>query len=388
MPNHPNIFRLTGNVQHYEWGGYDFLPSLLNISNPTLKPFAEYWMGTHPMSPSMITNGTETHTLSSVVTIPYLLKILDIKEMLSIQVHPSKKAAEIEFARENNERIPLDAPHRNYRDDNHKPELLVALGEFWLLHGFKTRDKLLYILNAVPEFETLLPVFDSTGYEGLYKTVMGMPQETVNIILSSLLGRIVPLYQAGVLKKNEEDHWAAKAALSFNKNGLVDRGIFSVYFFNLVKLEKSQGLFQAAGVPHAYLEGQCVEIMANSDNVLRGGLTRKHIDVKELMKHIRCEPIVPTVLNGTPMGDELVYETDVNDFVLSVIKLNNKQVKLISSGTEIIFVLTGDIELHCGTDTISLNTGQSAVILPRANITIRALGNAEVYKAVSLTHQE
>src|SRR5207247_5022825 len=139
---------------------------------------------------------------------------------------------------ENAQGIPLDAPERNYKDDNHKQELMVALDEFWLLHGFKEAEKLIDILSSVPEFKPLLDIFTSTGYDQLYKTVMEMPQQTVNEILQPLLDRIHPLYQNRKLQKRDENFWAARAAIGFNKDEKIDRGIFSIYFFNLVRLEK------------------------------------------------------------------------------------------------------------------------------------------------------
>ena len=139
----PGIYPLKGTVKHYDWGGTSFIPSLLKDFNYEKKPFAEYWMGTHHLGDSLVdTGGTELTPLSIIVhSLPYLFKVLDVKDMLSIQVHPSKQAAEKEFARENEEGIPLDYPTRNYKDDNHKPELMVALSDFWLLHGFKPPEE-------------------------------------------------------------------------------------------------------------------------------------------------------------------------------------------------------------------------------------------------------
>src|ERR1700730_16024519 len=197
-------------------GGASFLPGLLSIPNPGNKPFAEYWMGAHDNAPSEIlfeVSGTtlavklnsyirewpeETlgaYTAGRFGRLPYLLKILDVKEMLSIQVHPSKKNAELEFAAENKRGIAPGAPERNYKDDNHKPELMLALSEFWLLHGFKPAEDLERILLATPELVFLAPVFAQKGYQGLYKTVMEMPQTEVNNVLQPLLDRIVPFYE-------------------------------------------------------------------------------------------------------------------------------------------------------------------------------------------------
>ena len=348
--NESSIYKLKGVVRNYDWGGVEFLSKLLTHSNPKHEPMAEYWLGAHDSASSIVVTKNNEIRLDQFIEkdkeralgktvskkfgrLPYLLKILDVRDMLSIQVHPAKHEAEIEFARENKERIPLNAPHRNYKDDNHKPELMVALGDFWLLHGFKPVENLRTTLGNIPELKPLLEIFDATGYDQLYKTVMEMPQQSVNQLLHPLLHRIVPLYRQGQLKKDDENFWAARASLTFNghasfdseKLQKIDRGIFSVYFFNLLNVRAGEGVFQDAGVPHAYLEGQNVEIMANSDNVLRGGLTNKHIDVKELMKHITFEETIPNVLRPQKINEsEKLYSTTAPDFTLSSFSLQKE----------------------------------------------------------------
>jgi len=376
------IYPIKGQVQHYDWGGYDFLPQLLGIPNPAHQPFAEYWLGTHPKSPSVIEKKGEK-PLADFVELPFLFKMLDVRDMLSIQVHPTKKAAEIEFARENNERIPLDAPYRNYKDDNHKPELACAISEFWLLHGFKREEDLLKILSAVPEFEGLLPYFVNGGYEELYKKVMGMPQDEVNATLQSLLDRIIPLYQQGVLQKNEEDYWAAKAALTFNTGGNADRGIFSVYFFNIVKLNPGEAIFQDAGIPHAYMFGQCAEIMANSDNVLRGGLTSKHIDVKELLKHTRCEAVTPEILPGRMLdGLEKVFKTPAPEFELSLIELPGAgRSDLQATADHVLFLYEGEAVFSYGTVKRALKKGEALFITGGIGYSMESDAGAVLFRA-------
>ena len=231
--NESSIYKLKGVIRNYDWGGVEFLSKLLSHSNPKHEPMAEYWLGAHDSASSILVTKNDEIGLNQFIEkdkekalgktvskkfgrLPYLLKILDVRDMLSIQVHPAKHEAEIEFARENKERIPLNAPHRNYKDDNHKPELMVALGDFWLLHGFKPVEKLRMTLGNISELKPLLEIFDATGYDQLYKTVMEMPQESVNQLLQPLLHRIVPLYRQGQLKKDDENFWAARASLTFN----------------------------------------------------------------------------------------------------------------------------------------------------------------------------
>lgn len=395
------IARLSGTVKHYDWGGTSFIPSLLDKQNTEGKPFAEYWLGVHPQANCLvevagqsqgslreIIHASPAATLGDFVyhrfgNLPYLLKVLDVKDMLSIQVHPDKKDAERDFSDENKKGIPLDAPNRNYKDDNHKPELMAAMSEFWLLHGFKPKEKLSDTIQAVDELDFLLPIFEESGYVGLYRKVMEMPQNEVNVILQSLIDRIIPLYKAGKLAKSQEDFWAARAALNFLDGANIDRGIFSIYLFNLVQLQKGEAIFQDAGVPHAYLEGQNVEIMASSDNVLRGGLTTKHIDVKELMKHVKCEPTDVKVLKGDQRGIEVIYKTTAPDFELSAFELGTEaRVSITATTAEILLLMQGNVEIKNNAETVDLKRGYpSAIIFPGTTAEVHAKEISLIFRA-------
>lgn len=397
----PGIYRLKGTVKHYDWGGYSFIPSLLQTENKDNRPFAEYWMGVHAQDNCTIEFPDHRRVLlkehlkshpeflgkdvqQRFGHLPYLFKVLDVHKMLSIQVHPSKKAAEKEFARENAEGIPIDSIHRNYKDDNHKPELMVALSDFWLLHGFKPPEEMAYTLLNVVELRELLPIFNQSGYEGLYKHVMEMPQEDVNRILQPLISNLATVYKDKQPDKFDEDFWVAKAAYNFPHNGKIDRGIFSIYLFNLVHLKKGEGIFQPAGVPHAYLEGQNVEIMASSDNVLRGGLTNKHIDVKELLKHVLCEPTYVRILTGERLNTtEKIYITAAPDFQLSMFELKAGEAVSFSPLTaEIILLTEGNAELDNGSGPLRLEPGHpSAIIFPGKEVRLGSTAGAVVFRA-------
>lgn len=392
-------YRLKGNVKHYDWGGFSFIPSLLNMDNPEQKPCAEYWLGVHAhdncrieldnnqfvllkefleSNPSLLGD----KVLHEFGHLPYLLKVLDVQKMLSIQVHPTKEAAAVAFAKENALGIPLDAANRNYKDANHKPELMVALSDFWLLHGFKPPEEMADILMNVTELRELLPFFLQSGYEGLYKHVMEMPQAEVNRILTPLIRNLTEIYKTELPDKYVEDYWVLKGIEQFPHQGNIDRGIFSIYFFNLVHLEKGEGIFQPAGVPHAYLQGQNVEIMASSDNVLRGGLTNKHIDVPELLKHVTCAPTYVEILEG--LGDlEKVYTTNTPDFRLSVFELNEHDEAHFSPVTAEIVVLTeGAIHLQTGNNHLKLGKGEPAAILfPGNEVKLITASNAVLFRA-------
>ena len=396
----PLVYKLKGKVQHYAWGGFSALPQLLNQPNKEQKPFAEYWLGAHPLHSSVVEIAGEEKPLSTLIqsnpetflgervlrrfsAFPFLLKVLDVRQMLSIQVHPSKAAAETAFAAENAAGLAPDAPNRNYKDDNHKPELMVALSDFWLLHGFKTEEALKEMLSSEPDFQFLLPTFEESGYEGLYRQVMTMDQGDVNAVLQPVIERIMPLYRNGDLQKEHEDFWAARAFETFCKGKDYDRGIFSIYFFNLLHLKRGEGIYQPAGLPHAYLEGQNVEIMANSDNVLRAGLTDKHIDINELMKHVQFTATVPNIIHADEKAQETVYKSAAAEFEVSRLKLEKgAPASWQSSGPEILLVLAGDTELEAAETTLHLTKGEAAFIMPGAAINVQAAAPALVFKAV------
>lgn len=387
----PGIYRLQGTVKHYDWGGTHYIPVLLKIPNTENRPFAEYWMGIHPLGISQVEmDGGAVRPLTDFThDLPYLLKVLDVKDMLSIQVHPSKYDAGIEFERENSAGIPLDSPVRNYKDRNHKPEMLVALSDFYLLHGFKPVVQLRSTLESLPELGNLLAVFESSGYQGLYREVMTMPQDRVDKMLQPLLNRITPLYLDNRLNKEQEDFWAARAAITFaRKDHSIDRGIFSIYLFNIVHLKAGESLFQGAGLPHAYLEGQNVELMSNSDNVLRGGLTTKHIDVGELLKHVKCESTQPALLKGKAISDhEWLYTVPVDDFELSVIRLNPGQVKTgVAASFEIFLVAGGAVQI--GNEKRQLEAGHpAAVVLPGTHYELTGIANQSlIFRAGPAVH--
>lgn len=400
MTTKNNLFKLSGKIQHYQWGGHHFLPDLLDMPHAHDKPFAEYWLGAHDNAPAEVMMGEEKVLLNEYINrhpdvlgdkvrrqfgrLPYLLKVLDVKDMLSIQVHPSKQAAEMEFERENKAGIPLNAPDRNYKDDNHKPELMVALGDFWLSHGFRSPEKINEAIDRIPEFAFMSSLFNDGGYKKLYSTLMEMEQAEVNRILQPLLERIVAAYECDYLSKDDPHFWAARAAYTFNEPGKIDRGIFSIYLLNLVHLKAGEAIFQDAGVLHAYLEGQNIEIMANSDNVLRGGLTPKHIDVPELMKHVIFEPVVPQIIQGgASVKGEEVFLSPAPDFRLSrFVGDKGETVAINVHTTDIFLLMEGAVELtEPGGNSVLLKQGEAVIALAGAQIEAKTDDHYVFYRA-------
>ncbi len=366
------VFPIKGAIQNYAWGGKAFIPALTKTENTSNEPFAELWMGAHDRGPATIeANGTSlaefiaqkpVEVLSKAVAtrfdnrLPFLFKVLDVGSMLSIQSHPTKRQAEIGFEAENKEGIPIKAKHRNFRDDNHKPEVMVALTEFWLLHGFRAKDEIAIILEKVPEFESLRVHFQEENSYDLYKAIMNLPQAEVDTILAPLRDRLA----AQDCPKDTPDYWARQAFEDYTRDGHFDRGIFSIYLFNLVRLREGEGIFQDAGIPHAYLEGVNMELMANSDNVFRGGLTPKHIDVPKLLDHLVTESVKPHILLGKQVSEtERVYRTPAPDFELSRIDLDSAQVhKSQSPVPDISIVLEGKIEVRSADGTFTRTRGE------------------------------
>jgi mannose-6-phosphate isomerase len=392
------LYKLKGKLQHYQWGGYTFLADLLNLGKQD-KPCAEYWLGAHENAPAEIAGNGQVplnrfikehpevlgeKVRQSFGRLPYLLKVLDVKDMLSIQVHPSKAAAVKEFELENKKGIPLNAGNRNYKDDNHKPELMVALSDFWLLHGFKAEEEITGISQRIPEFQFMFNLLEEGGLQHLYKTLMELDQDKVNRILQPLLDRILPEYEQGKLKKDDPHFWAARAARTFNEIELTDRGIFSVYLLNLVHLAPAEAIFQDAGILHAYLEGQNMEIMANSDNVLRGGLTPKHIDVQELMKHVSFKPIVPRVITGKRRDvNEEVFQSPAPDFQLSRFLLSSsEQVAVQCATTDIFMVMEGSLAINEQSgQREEMKRGEAAVATAGAKLQLTASEKTILYRA-------
>lgn len=391
------VFKLKGKVMHYAWGGDTFLPDFLGVKNDEHQPFAEYWMGAHPLASSELLTTDGPVSLKELIKqdpvgmlsqevfdrfgeLPYLFKVQDVNEILSIQVHPSKTEAEKGFDREEAAGIPISAPYRNYKDRNHKPEMLVTLSEFWLLHGFRKNSELEKVLEENPEFNILLPFFKREGLQELYRFVMEMDQLEVNAMLTNLVKREIRRKNEGELTRDMPGWWVARLFAGKEEPGNIDRAIFSIYFFNIVHLQPGEGLFQGAGMPHAYMEGQCVELMANSDNVLRAGLTPKHIDVPELMKHTHFEAVIPAIMKGIKARDgERVYPCPVADFGIARIELSSIiDYRGSARSLEIMIITSGGAVVN---NSIVLKRGEALAVLPGGEYTIQSSGDCVLFKA-------
>lgn len=394
------IYRLLPKLQHYDWGGFRFLPELLGQTAPSERPCAELWMGAHPGAPAAILLDGQEVPLPDFIAadperrlgravcrrfgdqLPFLFKILDVHKMLSIQAHPTIEKAREGFRRENEQGIPLSAAHRVYKDPNHKPEVMVALSDFWLLHGFKSPQDIEAELRRVPELRPLLEHFARRDTAALYRHLMLLPQSEVDALLLPLRARLEPLLLAGDLPKSSPDYWAALAFRDFElPGGHCDRGIFSIYLLYLAHIPQGQGIFQAAGVPHAYLEGQNVELMANSDNVFRGGLTPKYIAVEELLDNLVFDPMPPRLIEGNAINEvETIYPTPAPDFALSRLELpaGRDHSLTVGAGPEVLLVLQGEVATETGE---VFRSGEAMYLLPETACHLHAAAHSVLFKA-------
>ncbi len=389
-------YKLQGKHRHYDWGGNTFLPNLMGVENVNHLPYAEYWMGAHVLAASTIQTTEGEKDLSKLINeqpvqwlgkevahkynaLPYLYKILDVHDMLSIQVHPSKQNAVLGFKAEQDKGIAIDAANRNYKDENHKPEIMVALSDFWLLHGFLPPAILEERLNTYSCLKPLMNEFRGGDYQNLYSFFMQLPMEASDSILKPLLKEASAAVAKGTVTKNDPHFWADKYYADGIPLKNIDKGIFSIYILNIVNIPKYQGIFQGAGILHAYLEGQNIELMANSDNVLRGGLTPKHVDVKELIQHVNFVPTYVSILKGKKLTDqEINYPCPVPDFSLTKIVLNPGDVYTISTySLEMLLVMDGEVII----EDIAYKAGDTALLTPNAKLKIKAKAAAILFKS-------
>jgi mannose-6-phosphate isomerase len=253
------------------------------------------------------------------------------------------------------------------------------LSDFWLLHGFLSPELLQQRLTAFTPLNVLIKEFANNDYKNLYQYFMQLDTAASDAILIPLLEEAVLSVQNGSVDKMHPHWWANKYYNGQVPVSSIDKGIFSIYILNIVYIPKNQGIFQGAGLLHAYLEGQNIELMANSDNVLRGGLTPKHVDIKELMDHVHFKPTYPAVMEGTTINvNEVNYPCPVADFGLSKIAIKaGESYTIHTQSLEMLLVIEGGIEIG-GTSFI---TGEVAMIKPEQAIELNSSHGAVVFRS-------
>ena len=394
------IAPLQNTVQNYAWGSRTAIAGLLGQSVPADTPQAELWMGAHPKAPSRVFCDGLWRPLPEVLQespeevlgkdvahrfngrLPFLFKVLAAAKPLSIQAHPNREQARQGFVREDKLGIPLDVPRRNYRDDNHKPEIICALTPFWALRGFRKIEEIIGLIRRLQikslekQIDMLRDQPTREGVKDFFHDVMTMEREQQGEALNEALAAAetrageAPLY-----------NWMIR----LNQAYPGDIGVLSAALLNLIRLEPGEAMYLPAGELHAYLEGVGIELMANSDNVLRGGLTPKHVDVQELLNILSFTAGEVDILRPRRLASgEAVYPTPVEEFALSVITIDESSpfTSDTDRSAEIVICTEGEAQIEDlqGESSTPLCKGTS-IIIPAAVRQYRIEGNAVLYKA-------
>jgi mannose-6-phosphate isomerase len=376
------VLPLDNTVQNYAWGSTTAIADFLERPSPGGLPEAELWIGAHPKAPSRIAEDGVDLSLDAVIRqdpvamlgeavaarygeLPFLLKILAAREPLSIQCHPNPEQARLGFARENEAGIPLTDPNRSYRDPNHKPELLVALTPFLALKGFRPVEE---ILANVQELH----------FGGLRKALNRLGRDPDARALQQLLGTILSFDEGArsrllgralaAARSRSDEAWRWTLRLHEKYPG--DVGVLAPLLLNLIELQPEEAVFLGPGELHAYLEGTALEIMANSDNVLRGGLTSKHVDVAELLAIATFEPGPARSLRPqSGSAGELLYRTPALEFELGLIDVSpgRAHVSPAERGVELLLGLTGTARLLVEGREHPLGKGRSLFVSAAAS---------------------
>ncbi len=383
----PRPVRLRCGVQRYGWGDRTFIPSMLGQPTPASEPQAELWVGDHPNLPSVAELDDAPVPLDQLIDaqpeavlgrqtvrrygaqLPFLFKVLSAAAPLSIQAHPNRTQAVVGFARESDAGLPLSDPRRNYQDPNHKPELLVALTDFHALRGFRPLSEIDRELKRHPSLGGLAARLGGCrrGLEALYATFMRIPQPEVDRLLAPVIADCATRASDPSDTEAERCRWLLRADMLHGAHGQHDRGLLSFLLLNLVHLRPGEAIFLPAGELHSYLDGAGLELMANSNNVLRGGLTNKHIDVDALLSVLRVDPKPAQVLH--PVADDgdsetTRYDPPVEEFALRILTPRRVHAAHIGrDGPTLGLVLEGsDLALTAGESTLALSTGDAFLI--------------------------
>jgi mannose-6-phosphate isomerase len=379
------LFKLENTVKHYDWGSPEWIPGLLGLPNKEGKPWAELWMGVHPAGPSAAILAGESPLLSDLINqdpprylgeaassggLPFLFKVLAAGKPLSIQAHPDLVQARSGFAEENRRGLALNAPDRNYKDPNHKPEVLCALTPFTAMGGFREIRDIERRLEALdcpvlaPLLAGLKGAEAATGLRECLTTLLSLGPDARRALTRRALALASEQAPDGF-----EDEW--KYIACFAELYPDDPAVIAPLYLNLFHFQPGEAIYIPAGVLHAYICGLGVELMANSDNVLRGGLTPKHIDVPALASILHWVPMKPEIVHPKEAGPGLaVYDTPAREFRLFRVEGNRSAVlSFPERGPIVMLSVRGKARLRfrnsIAAEELTLNRGDSAFIAAR-----------------------
>jgi mannose-6-phosphate isomerase len=387
------IVRLENPIRDYAWGSRTAIARLLGEPEPAAAPQAELWMGAHPASPSRVQVDGRLASLAELVAeapaeilgprvvasfgprLPFLAKLLAAAAPLSIQAHPDARQAREGFARENDLGIPLDSEKRSYRDASHKPELLCALEPFEALRGFR----------PPAEIGRLAERLGAPGLLAVVRSALASPAPLHELFagllhLEPARRRALVAEAAGAAAVTDHPALAWIARLDHLYPG--DAGAIAPLFLHHLRLAPGEAIFLPPGELHTYLGGLALEVMASSDNVLRGGLTPKYVDVEELLRILRFEPASARILRPEPDGTgAAVYRTPVAEFELSVLRVAPEGGFATSGerGVELLLCTRGAATVDAEGGSLELRPGGSCLV-PAAAGAYSIAGDGELYR--------
>ncbi|BBX17941.1 mannose-6-phosphate isomerase, class I [Mycolicibacterium duvalii] len=379
---------LRGALRTYAWGSRTAIAEFTGAPSPTAHPEAELWFGAHPQDPAYLQTDDGERSLLDALRddpagelgpalrgrfgdgLPFLVKVLAADEPLSLQAHPSTEQAIEGFEREDRLGIPVSAPNRNYRDRSHKPEIIVALSQFEALAGFAPAERSVQLMRAleVAELDGYINLLcgqsDADGLRALFTTWITCPQPDLNVLVARVIDGAINYVRSGATEFAAE----AKTVLELGERYPGDAGVLASLLLNRLSLRPGEAIYLPAGNLHAYLHGIGVEVMANSDNVLRGGLTPKHVDVPELLRVLDFEParelLVPT--ETLRDGAEIVYRTPAPEFAVSVLTVDGAHLgheidaPTTHDGPQILLCAQGSATVFAKSDSVTLQRGAAA----------------------------
>lgn len=387
------MYRMDNTVQKYEWGTSEYIANLLGVEKKQEEAWAELWLSAHVKAPSFlpeidsylnsaISNNPQAFLGKDVAErynnkLPYLFKILSAKKPLSIQAHPNLDQAKKGFEREKKQGILLTDFVRNYKDNNHKPELICALTEFHAMCGFRPASEIinffyqLKISKFLPKFSTFANSPNSEKWKGVFTELLNLSLEIKLQMIETISNNLQDLND-GYIRS-----WIANMLVEYPN----DIGVISPLFLNTFCLQPGEAVFLKAGILHAYLQGTGVEIMANSDNVLRGGLTPKNIDVKELVSILDWEMIKPQVQPYNQYQEVVNYQIPINEFSLKRVNLD-REVIIESGKPTMVIVIEGQLKVSYEEENQALTKGESLFITSEAK-KVRLIGKALAFIAAT-----
>jgi mannose-6-phosphate isomerase len=388
------MWKLTNTVRHYPWGSRTVIPDLLGLPSPAEEPCAELWLGAHPDDPSVLSSGVALDKaiaaepeamLGAAVAqrfgarLPFLMKVLAADANLSLQAHPTTEQAEAGYTAEEAAGVPKDDPTRTFRDPYHKPEMIVAVTTLEALCGFRPVEESLHCLAKLqlPELKPTIAALARGGLRAAIPQLLALSEKRRTSLVDAVAVRARTFVEAHDPEFINTYRWAATLAESYPG----DAGVVISLMCNHLKLAPGEAMFLPAGNLHAYLAGAGVEVMASSDNVLRAGLTTKHVDLAALIEVVDFTDAKIPVLHPVLGPGGLRYRVPVEDFDLTRVQLDDGTGVLTTRGPQVVLCFEGRAVLASADGELVVEQGQAAFVPAGAPVT--ASGPAVLYRATT-----